>query len=358
MAVGTEYGVLRGRVDAVKREDDSSSPHLQIKIIDGQGRSWRAPFNVQSGDGSELVFHKADPLVSHPILDGLARIAPGFTLLPSGARTPSNSLDFLRAPLFDWAAGVAVPSFKPGANNDLQDVMMAHLNQLTAQGGDIFVFGAVFPAPGQASNPRPIDIEFGTTQGVHDLHMNQGNPSPGSFAKDNGVHQDGGLLLQFSNRVVGLFGRFQSQLLPTNNTTGHPENGRPVPPGAVPGRPGPDGVPLPPTTFPIVYIERALVNPAGEDTGKEMVVLGNTTTAPVDLSGWSIVDKNNNAEVLPRVVLPGGESRLIPLSGRVAQLSNKGGTIRLKNPAGQQIHAVSFSQADATAEGRFIRFNN
>jgi hypothetical protein len=107
-----------------------------------------------------------------------------------------------------------------------------------------------------------------------------------------------------------------------------------------------------------VYIERALVNPAGDDTGKEMVVLGNTTTTNVDLAGWSIVDKNNNAEVLPRVVLPGGESRLIPLSGRLAQLSNKGGTIRLKNAAGQQIHAVSFSQADATAEGRFIRFNN
>ena len=358
MAVGTEYGVLRGRIETITREDDDSSPHLQMKVIDGTGKAWRAPFNVRSGDGSELVFHKADPLISHPILDGLARIATGFTMLPSGSRNTNNSLDFLRAPLFDWAAGVAVPSFKPGVNNDLQDTMIAHLSQLKQQGGDVFVFGAVFPAPGQPSNPRPIDLQFGTTQGVHDIHMNQGNPNPGSFAKDNGVHQDGGVLLQFSNRVVGLFGRFQSQLLPTNNSSGHPENGRPVPPGGVPVRPSPDGGPLPPTTFPSVYIERALVNPAGDDTGREMVVLGNTTTAAVDLSGWSIVDKNNHAEVLPRVVLPMGESRVIALSGRLAQLSNKGGTIRLKNPAGQQIHAVSFSQADAGDEARFIRFNN
>ena len=40
--------------------------------------------------------------------------------------------------------------------------------------------GAKFPEPGQAPNPRPIDHEFNTVQGVHDIHMNQGNP-PGSL---------------------------------------------------------------------------------------------------------------------------------------------------------------------------------
>ena len=77
-------------------------------------------------------------------------------------------------------------------------------------------------------------------------------------------------------------------------------------------------------THPIVYIERALVNPVGDDPGKEVVVIGNTTTASVDLTGWSIVDKNNNVEVLRGVFLPGGESRGVVLSGSAAQLSNKG----------------------------------
>ena len=110
-------------------------------------------------------------------------------------------------------------------------------------------------------------------------------------------------------------------------------------------------------THPTVYIERALVNPKGEDPGKEVVVIGNTTTASVDLTGWSIVDKNNNIEVLRGVLLPAGESRGVVLSGSAAQLSNKGGTIILKNPAGEQIHAVSYSKEDAGQEDRYMRFN-
>ena len=86
------------------------------------------------------------------------------------------------------------------------------------------------------------------------------------------------------------------------------------------------------------------------------MVIGNTTLTAVDLTGWSIVDKNNMVEVLGGVLLPAGSSVLVGLSGSGAQLSNKGGTIRLMNPAGVLIHAVSYSKEDAV-EGRFIRFN-
>jgi len=43
------------------------------------------------------------------------------------------------------------------------------------------------------------------------------------------------------------------------------------------------------------------------------------------------------------------------LTGKGAQLSNKGGTIRLMNPAGVLIHAVSYSTSDAV-ESRYLRF--
>jgi hypothetical protein len=109
-------------------------------------------------------------------------------------------------------------------------------------------------------------------------------------------------------------------------------------------------------TYPIVYIERALINPAGDDPGMEVVVIGNTTTSSVDLTGWSIVDKNHHAEVLSSVLLPAGESRRIVLSGHGAQLGNKGGTIQLKNPAGDQVHSVSYSKEDAQQCDRYRRF--
>jgi hypothetical protein len=76
----------------------------------------------------------------------------------------------------------------------------------------------------------------------------------------------------------------------------------------------------------------------------------------VDLTGWSIVDKNNLSDSLTGVRLTPGGSALVTLSGRGAQLSNNGGTIRLINPAGVLIHAVTYSKADSV-ENRFVRFN-
>lgn len=105
-----------------------------------------------------------------------------------------------------------------------------------------------------------------------------------------------------------------------------------------------------------VYIERALVNPIGDDPGHEVVVIGNTTLESVDLNGWKIADKNDQAQVLTGVLLPAGGSVPVVLSGESVQLSNKGGTIRLLSPAGVLIHAVSYSKADAV-ENRFVRFN-
>jgi uncharacterized protein YukJ len=351
------YGILRGRVDVFKREDDFSTPHLQIRVVDSHNQAWRVPVNVLSGDQSLVIFHRLDPLQNHPILAALPQVATGFTLLLPAARSAASALDYFRAPLFDWPTGVAVPHTGPGANDDLQDVLVTYLKQLRDQNGELFAFGAKFPEPGQRPDPRPIDHEFQTVQGMHDIHMNQGNASPGRFAKDNGVFQDGGLILQFGSRSVGLFLRFATQWLPTDNTTGHrlPE-AEPIPAGGSPA-PGGDGGGPTPVTHPIVYIERALVNPVGDDAGKEVVVIGNTTTASVDLTGWSIVDKNNKAEALHGVLVPAGASRLVVLSGSGAQLGNKGGTIILKNPAGAQVHAVSYSKEDAGQDDRYIRFN-
>jgi uncharacterized protein YukJ len=350
-----QYGVLRGRVDVFKREDDFSTPHLQIRVVDGRNQAWRVPVNVLSVDQSRLIFHRADPFQHSPIIAALLQVAAGFTPLPPATRSASSALDYFRAPLFDWPNGVAIPHTGPGAEDDLQDVLLTYLKQLHDQDGELFAFGAKFPEPGQPPNPRPIDREFGTVQGVHDIHMNQGNPNPGRFANDNGVFQDGGLILRFGSRYVGLFLRFATQWLPTNDATGHrlPE-AEPIPAGS---SPHPNGGRPTPVTNPPVYIERALVNPDGDEPGQEVVVIGNTTMALVDLNGWSIVDKNNKADILRGVVLPAGESRRVVLSGTGAQLSNKGGTITLKDPAGKQVHAVSYSKEDAGQEDRYIRFN-
>ena len=187
--------------------------------------------------------------------------------------------------------------------------------------------------------------------------MNQGN-APHEHDEDNGVFNDGGLILRFPDHVTGLFFRFKTQFLPTDaNGDRIPGVSKEIPAAATPPVEPPIPVPdEPQPTFPAIYVERALVNPAGDDVHKEVVVIGNTTTVPVDLTGWRIVDKNELADTLNGVQLEAGASALIVLTGSGAQLSNKGGTIRLMNPAGVLVHAVSYSKADAV-DGRYLRFN-
>jgi uncharacterized protein YukJ len=339
------YGVLRGRVDRFQREDDLDSPHLQIRVVDAQSVARRVAVNVLSGDQSRVIFHHIDPLHRHAVTKALAALQSGFTLLPPAVRSAKTALDYFRAPLFDWTEGIAIPPSGPGQTDDLQDALVLYLTQLQAQGGELFAFGARFPLPGQPANPRPIDREFQTSEGLHDVHLNQGNANPGRFAADNGVFQDGGLILAFPTRFVGLFLRFQTQWLPTDNATGHRlPNARPI----LLGDDGSDAEPD-------VYIERALVNPAGGDSGQEVVVLGNLATRVVDLTGWVLVDRNQKEEPLA-LSLPPGESRPVVLSGRGAQLGNQGGTIQLRDPAGVQVHAVSYAAADAKREARYLRF--
>jgi uncharacterized protein YukJ len=351
------YGVLRGKLDRWKREDpppgSPKSPHLQIRVLDGHGKPWRIPVNVRSGDVTKslVIFHRADPLLGHPILDALPLLATGLTDLHHKPRSATNALDYSRAPLFDWPTGIALPPTGPGADDDLQDVVSRQLQNLKVTGGELFAFGSHFHDPA----PKPgIDTEFGTKDGMHDIHMNQGN-APHEHDEDNGVFNDGGLILHFPDHFVGLFFRFKTQWLPTDPHGNRiPRVSKEILPGMTPG--DADDADGSHPAFPAVYIERALVNPVGEDPGKEVVVIGNTTLTTADLTGWSIVDKNNMVDVLGGVLLPPGGSVSVVLSGGGAQLSNKGGTIRLMNPEGILMHAVSYSQRDAV-EGRLIRFN-
>ena len=55
------YGVLRGRPDRYKREDNTSTPHLQIRILENSGKPWRIAVNVQSDSGSNVAFWVVDP---------------------------------------------------------------------------------------------------------------------------------------------------------------------------------------------------------------------------------------------------------------------------------------------------------
>jgi uncharacterized protein YukJ len=341
--MGFEYGVLRARTDRAKREDGGATPHLQIRAVDDTGQPWRVAVNVQSGDGSEVVFWVVDPLVGHPILGALAATPSGFT---TTAANSSASLDFVKAPLFDWALGRALPPSGSAMADDLQDLLTLYLDQCKAAGGELYAFGAKF----DRNLHKPIDAEFGNIDGlhgVHDIHLNQGNVGP--HAEDNGAFHDGGVLLSFPDRILGLFLAFQTQRIPTDAAGA-------AAPGAQPLSRIISAQPHPPTVMTaVVYLERALINPAGSDPGLEAVVLGNCATTAQSVHAWQLIDRNGRVTKLDAEV-PGGASAIVALDGSGVQLGNNGGNLVLQDDQGNQVDSVTYSAADAAVVDRYVRF--
>src|SRR5262245_6195757 len=216
------YGVLRGRPDRYKREDNASTPHLQIRVLEDGGQPWRIAVNVQSDSGSHVAFWVVDPLIGEPLLASLPPLASGFSTVQKNA---DHALDRVEAPMFDWELGRILPPTGSASGDDLQDLLSLYLDQCKQAGGELYAFGAKF----DQNLHKPIDTEFGNTDGlhgIHDIHLNQGNV--GSHAGDNGAFHDGGLILAFPDRFVGLFLGFQSQMIPTDAAGNAAPAGRPI----------------------------------------------------------------------------------------------------------------------------------
>ena len=342
------YGVLRGRPDRYKREDNTATPHLQIRVLEASGQPWRIAVNVQSDSGSNVGFWVVDPLAGHPLLASLPGLASGFNTV---AKNADHALDYVKAPLFDWKRGRILPPSGSASGDDLQDLLSLYLDQCKAAGGEIYAYGAKF----DRNLHKPIDLEFGNTDGlhgIHDIHLNQGNV--GSHAGDNGVFHDGGLILAFPDRYVGLFLGFQTQRIPTDAV------GNAVP-GATPlskilaGGPVPTPTPTPTPVVREVYIERALLNPSGADPGREVVVLSSLSTTTQKLANWRLVDKNGRVTPVNVMIEP-GQSVLLTLDGKGVQLGNNGGTVTLQDDDNVQVDVVTYTGADASTDDRYVRF--
>jgi uncharacterized protein YukJ len=336
------YGVLKGtasqRILATK-----NSEHFQI-LVNAGDHPHRIAINTQSSEAPSEVLFYVDDDFHHPITDALtqAGLANGFTPLNS---TPGGlALDFIRGNLFDPAQMTPLPSDLPGDNNDLNDRLDVYVQQaIHDSDAVIYAFGQHWLDAGGADKYFPT---IRPSTGIHDIHMNQGN-KPGGFFKDNGVYQDGGLIFHFPsrNRWAAVFTAFQSQVFHTDDATGNPVSDLP------PGNPGDPGQPESDTP---VRIIAALVNPKGNEVGAEYILLLNKSLKAIDLTGWQIADKLKNKDTLGHLTIPAGDTLRITLTGKGAQLSNKGGIITLLNKEGLKVDGATYTKADADTEGELI----
>jgi len=228
----------------------------------------------------------------------------------------------------------ALPATEPGPDNDLADSLDHYVHRaLGDPGARIYAFGERWGP----ENGKPDKVfGFAPGNGMHDIHMNQGNS--GAFVADDGVWQDGGLLLHFpgADQWVGVFLAFQSQAWHTDDTTGHRTD-----------------ITVEPDH--ILSIVGALINPVGPAPETETVTLLNSRPDAIDLTGWALLDRLKNRMLLPAQSVPAGETIRIVVQPPT-QLGNGGGLITVVDAAGAKVDGVSYTKDQAGREGWTVAF--
>ena len=325
------YGVLKGKAIEV-RLGAGQSPHYQVRLVDDD-TDYRIAINVKSqlppSDVEYLVVERYD----HPITAVIEPLPVGFTRLESKPGT--GALDFIRGNLFDRTKMRPLPFNVPGFDNDLNEKIDRVMQRAVAdEAAKVYAFGERW-----GPEPRTKDKYFGFLpgNGIHDIHMNQGNSA--RFVGDDGVYQDGSLLVHFPDQQewTAVFLKFQSQSWHTDDRTGHAIT-------APPSTHEPDGV---------VRIVAALVN-ATSSPEVEIVTLLNTAPHAVSLDGWALVDTQKKHLPLAGE-LGAGSTRTVRIEHPLA-LSNQGGIISLLDETGLKVHGVSYTREQARHPGWTIVF--
>jgi uncharacterized protein YukJ len=347
------YGVLKGKAIDYKRDNDQD-PHSEV-LMNVKGESFRIAINVRSSRGpvqKRLIEYVIVHDIKHPIVDRVRELPEGWNNLKDGVNDGA-AIDYIRSNIFRATDMKPVPHFAPGPNNDLFEYVEDLVQRAIAEeGAVVYAFGERW---GPENSDKDQYFDFLPGNGVHLIHMNQGERGDG-----NGTYQDGALIIDFpkSGTATALFLKFQNQVWHTDEHDATPIKDAPtVPEIPIPdtGAIDPWPVVAPDSPYRLARIVAAMVNPRADDPGREFVTILNTTDHPLDLTNWQILDQQDKADTISGSVKP-GEAVAVQLSGQGAQLSNKGGTITLLDSQGLKVDGVAYTKRDAKAEGRPVVF--
>jgi uncharacterized protein YukJ len=339
--------MLKGKAIEV-RPGAGQNPHYQVRIVDDT-TDYRIAINVQSALSPSELEYLIDDRFTHPITSMLQEAPLGFTHITSKPGT--TALDYIRGNLFDRTKMRILPFNVPGIDNDLNEKIDGVMQRAVAdEEALVYAFGERW---GPEQNKKDKYFGFLPGNGIHDIHMNQSNV--GQFKGDDGVWQDGGVIVYFPGQQqwVAIFLKFQSQGWHTDDKTGHkigPDEPH-VPPVPIPPQPPP----LPTSDDPqgLVRIVAALVNSV-QSPEVEIVTLVNASPRELNLEGWALADTQKNKQKLTGK-LNSGEARAIHVQKPVA-LSNKGGIITILDETGLKVDGVSYTKAQASNPGWTIVF--
>jgi uncharacterized protein YukJ len=206
-------------------------PHYVIVVDDTKGGDFEIVTNVKSdsslsGAAGYNVLYSWNQYFDHPMTGDLAKLPIGL------AQSGFPKLDYVHDPrLVDLTTMRPIALDTATEHNDI-NALVNEMLQLDLNAPPVeFVYTS---KNGQDQRrgwkpSKPVTVYgFGFLfepehDGLHETHMNQGNPKPkpGSHERDhsseNGTFQDGAVIVEVDGRFQALFVAFQTQLVPTDN---------------------------------------------------------------------------------------------------------------------------------------------
>jgi Uncharacterized conserved protein (DUF2278) len=198
MPLQTPYGVIVGPLHDYDLVNPSTGqwPHYHVRLS-ANGQVMDSAINLKSLTDVQIEYRRRQFDAQDNRFANIVALADGVHVL---ANAPSSgALDYVR---HDGITGTGGWTLQNGDN------LIAELNALLSGVQRLYVFGAT----------------YSTGVGVHDVHMNQGDPDGSSFQVLDGIWQDGGVLCQYGGlqpRLEILQIKFETQSLYTDDN-GHP----------------------------------------------------------------------------------------------------------------------------------------
>jgi uncharacterized protein YukJ len=222
-----DYCMFKGTlIQAAPYKDEyNAKPHYVITVSGGGGGgNFNIVVNsasaVPAGSGGDTgVLSYIDPNFDDIITAKLASLSPGL-----------HTSGFPRLDYWQDRSLLDISRFRPVPYHD-EDGSRFDINDLIDEQLTIDETQPSFLAPyfngkttqqrhfWKPQNPGVVVYGFGflfpSRDGLHETHMNQGNPKNGGHAQENGAFQDGAVMVQIGDQFAAIFTAFQSQYLPT-----------------------------------------------------------------------------------------------------------------------------------------------
>lgn len=219
----------------------NGDPHYVIVLEDTSGNEFKIVTNVKSdstlaGEAGYHVLYYWDQYFNHPMLTDLSGLAPDLY------QRDFPTLDYVHdSKLLDLSKMRPITVDTQNERSDINDLInrMLKLN-MDRSPVDYEYHGksGSDPRKGWSSDSNLMVYGFGflfepQQDGLHETHMNQGNPrhtpqGVRNHSSENGIHQDGGVLVEIDGKFQALFTAFQTQMVPTDNKGVPTFNARPI----------------------------------------------------------------------------------------------------------------------------------